>query len=268
MVDSRTVAVVVPAYDEEQLYPGRLRASPSSSTASTSSTARPCDGTAEKAEVDSRVHLIRHEESAAASRRHRPELPAGDRRSQLDVTCVMAADNQMAPDDLEAIALRRQRRRGLREGEPARQRRGVAADPRPRYLGNALLSLLTKSRPATGTSPTRSPASRRIARHARDAHLDLVCPRYGPERHARSPQRRRRRCAAFLAPVYNVGEQSGFAPRVIPAISWLLLKRSSGGSASTWSETSTRRVLLCVPGRDVHRRTGASIARCRAQDPR
>ena len=90
--------------DEEQLYPRRSRASPSSSTASTSSTTRPRDGTAEKAEVDSRVHLIRHEENrggvgAAIVQSYRQAIA-----DRIDVTCVMAADNQMAPDDLEAIA--------------------------------------------------------------------------------------------------------------------------------------------------------------------
>src|SRR5918912_143086 len=64
---------------------------------------------------------------------------------RMDVTCVMAADNQMDPHDLEALV--RPVARG--EVEYAKANRLVTGEawpviPRHRYLGNAVLSLLTK----------------------------------------------------------------------------------------------------------------------------
>src|SRR5262249_45446680 len=64
---------------------------------------------------------------------------------RIDVTCVMAADNQMDPDDLESIVLPVARR----DVDYAKANRLVSGQaweliPRHRYLGNAVLSLLTK----------------------------------------------------------------------------------------------------------------------------
>src|SRR5207302_800543 len=63
----------------------------------------------------------------------------------IDVACVMAADNQMDPADLEKIALPVARG----EVEYAKANRLISGEawrviPRSRYLGNAVLSFLTK----------------------------------------------------------------------------------------------------------------------------
>ena len=63
----------------------------------------------------------------------------------IDVTCVMAADNQMDPDELESLV----RPVAGGEVEYAKANRLFSGEawnliPRARYLGNAALSLLTK----------------------------------------------------------------------------------------------------------------------------
>ena len=104
------------------------------------------DGTkdAVRALADGRAELVEHE----ANRGVGAAIVSGYRRAlddQVDVTCVMAADNQMDPADLQSIA--EPVARG--EAEYAKANRlftGRAWEfiPRHRYLGNAALSFLTK----------------------------------------------------------------------------------------------------------------------------
>ena len=84
----------------------------------------------------------------------------------MDVTCVMAADNQMDPDELVRIALPVARG----EVDYAKANRLISGEawrviPRSRYLGNAVLSLLTKI--ASGywhVADSQSATQRRAAR--------------------------------------------------------------------------------------------------------
>ena len=92
---------------------------------------------------DPRVEVIVHERNGGVG----AAIVTGYKRAideGMDVTCVMAADNQMDPEELRARRAGRARRGRLREGEPALHRRGLELIPRSRYLGNAVLSLLTK----------------------------------------------------------------------------------------------------------------------------
>jgi hypothetical protein len=148
---------------------------------------------------------------------------------RIDVTCVMAADNQMAPDDLEAIA------RPVVEGDAdyAKANRLVTGEawqliPHARYLGNAMLSLLTKI--ASGywhVADSQSGFTAVSLATLEKLDLDRVYPRYGFPNdmlvHLNVVEARVRDVPS--RPVYNVGEQSGIRySRVIPAISWLLFK--------------------------------------------
>ncbi len=228
MLDGKTVAVVVPAYDEEKLLPETLAGIPEFVDRIYVVDDASRDGTAEKAEVDSRAHLIRHEENRGVG----AAIVTGYRQAiadRIDVTCVMAADNQMAPDDLEAIA------RPVVSGDAdyAKANRLVSGEawqliPHARYLGNALLSLLTKI--ASGywhVADSQSGFTAASLATLEKLDLDRVYPRYGFPNdmlvHLNVVEARVRDVPS--RPVYNVGEQSGIRySRVIPAISWLLLK--------------------------------------------
>ena len=126
MLDGKTVAVVVPAYDEEKLLPETLAGIPEFVDRIYVVDDASRDGTAERAAAEARAQLIRHETNQGVG----AAILTGYKQAiadRIDVTCVMAADNQMAPDDLEAIARPVVAGRSrLREGEPARHaaRRG------------------------------------------------------------------------------------------------------------------------------------------------
>ena len=228
MLDGKTVAVVVPAYDEEKLLPETLAGIPAFVDRVYVVDDASTDATADKAKADGRVHLIRHERNLGVG----AAILTGYRQAiadRIDVTCVMAADNQMAPDDLEAIA------RPVVDGaaDYAKANRLVTGEawqliPHARYLGNAMLSLLTKI--ASGywhVADSQSGFTAVSLATLERLDLDRIYPRYGFPNdmlvHLNVVEARVRDVPS--RPVYNVGEQSGIRyPRVVPAISWLLLK--------------------------------------------
>jgi len=230
MVEGKRVAVVVPAYDEEDLVVETVRGIPDFVDRIYVVDDASRDGTAEQARAvaDARVELIRHERNrgvgAAIVTGYRRALEEG-----IDVTCVMAADNQMDPAELrelvEPVA------RG--EVEYAKANRLFSGEawtviPRTRYLGNAVLSLLTKiasgywhvADSQAGFTAVSLDAIRRL-------DLDRLYPRYGFPNdmlvHLNVQNARVRDVPS--RPIYDVGERSGIRLRaVVPRISWLLFK--------------------------------------------
>ncbi len=230
MLDGKTVAVVVPAFDEEKLLPETLAGIPAFVDAIYVVDDASRDGTAEAAGAskDSRVRLLRHEKNrgVGAAIVTGYEQAMADR---IDVTCVMAADNQMPPEDLEAICA------PVVAGavDYAKANRLVTGEaweliPHARYLGNAMLSLLTKI--ASGywhVADSQSGYTAIGLSALQKLDLDRVYPRYGFPNdllvHLNVRDARVRDVPS--RPVYNVGEQSGIRySRVVPSISWLLLK--------------------------------------------
>ena len=146
MVEDKTVAVVVPAYSEELLVAETLRGIPAFVDRIVVVDDRSSDATVERArEVgDPRVEVIVHQINGGVG----AAIVTGYeycRGAEIDVTCVMAADNQM--DHRGADRPRRAGRRG--ETDYAKANRLFTGEawtliPRARYLGNAALSLLTK----------------------------------------------------------------------------------------------------------------------------
>ncbi len=231
MLDGKRVAVVVPAFDEERLVGETLRGIPDFvdrifvvDDASRDATVATVEGLG-----DPRVLLLRRERNGGVG----AAIATGYRQARdeaVDVTCVMAADNQMDPEELRALV--EPVARG--EVEYAKANRLVSGEawnviPRTRYLGNAVLSLLTKiasgywhvADSQAGYTALSLDAIRRL-------DLDALYPRYGFPNdmlvHLNVQNARVRDVPS--RPIYDVGERSGIRLRsVVPRISWLLLKR-------------------------------------------
>ena len=230
MHDGKRVAVVVPAFDEERLVGETIRGIPELVDRIVVVDDASRDGTAAAAEAvgDARVRIIRHERNAGVG----AAIATGYRRAleeEMDVTCVMAADNQMDPAELQELV--GPVARG--EVEYAKANRLVSGEawkviPHTRYLGNAVLSLLTKI--ASGywhVADSQAGYTALSLRALQRLDLDALYPRYGFPNdvlvHLNIQNARVRDVPS--RPIYDVGERSGIKLRsVVPRISWLLLK--------------------------------------------
>jgi glycosyltransferase involved in cell wall biosynthesis len=230
MLEGKRVAVVVPAYDEEGLVGETLASIPEFVDRIYVVDDHSGDGTAARAQEvgDPRVDVIVHDRNegvgAAIVSGYRRALAEG-----VDVTCVMAADGQMDPADLETIAGTVARG----EVEYAKANRlftGQAWElmPRHRYLGNAVLSMLTKIASGYWHVADSQSGYTAISREQLERlDLDRIYPRYGFPNdmlvHLNVWNARVRDIPS--RPIYGHGERSGIRLwRVIPSIAWLLLK--------------------------------------------
>jgi glycosyltransferase involved in cell wall biosynthesis len=229
MLDGKTVAVVVPARDEETLLPETLAGIPGFVDRVYVVDDGSRDGTGAAAEAGGeRVSVIRHEQSGGVG----AAIVSGYKQAlvdEVDVVAVMAADNQMDPADLETLA------GAVARGEVdyAKANRLLTGQaweliPRSRYLGNAVLSLLTKI--ASGYWHVADSQSGYTALgHDTLAVLDLdrIYRRYGfPNDMLVHLNVVNARVRDFPSrPIYGVGERSGIRYRsVVPRIAWLLWK--------------------------------------------
>jgi len=230
MLDDKSVAVVIPAHDEEKLIGATISGVPDFVDRIVVVDDRSKDGTAAAVEAlnDPRVELIRHERNEGVG----AAIVTGYKRARdegIDVTAVMAGDNQMDPSDLERLVLPVARG----EVDYAKANRlftGQAWDliPRTRYLGNAVLSLLTKV--ASGywhVADSQTGYTAISLEYLRLLDLDRIYKGYGMPNdmlvHLNIWNARVRDYPS--RPIYNVGERSGIRLRkVVPRISWLLLK--------------------------------------------
>ena len=230
MLEGKTVAVVVPAYDEEELIADTLRSIPEFVDRIYVVDDASDDATAERAEAvgDPRVEVIRHDRNEGVG----AAIVTGYRRAIEDavaVTCVMAADNQMDPYDLETL-VRPVARGQVDYAKANRLFTGEAWKliPRTRYLGNAALSFLTKI--ASGywhVADSQSGYTAVALPTLRALDLERVYPRYGfPNDMLVHLNVVNARVRDFPSrPIYGVGERSGIRyHRVVPKISWLLVK--------------------------------------------
>ncbi|MBA2569005.1 MAG: glycosyltransferase family 2 protein [Actinobacteria bacterium] len=229
MLEGKSVAVVVPAYEEEKLIGTTLAGIPVFVDRIYVVDDASKDGTAARArEAGDRIEVIAHEKNqgvgAAILTGYKRSLAEG-----MDVTAVMAGDNQMDPADLEAIATPVARG----EVDYAKANRlftGRAWEliPRTRYLGNAVLSLLTKIASGYWHVADSQSGYTAVSRHTLELlDLDRIYKRYGFPNdmlvHLNVVNARVRDVPS--RPVYGVGESSGIRLRkVVPAISWLLTK--------------------------------------------
>ena len=232
MLEGKSVAVVIPAYNEELLLPDTLAGIPGFvdriyivDDASRDATV----GRAHAAAADDpRIAVIVLERNSGVG----AAIVTGYRRAladRADITCVMAADKQMDPEDL--VHLVTPVARG--EVDYAKANRLFTGQawkliPHTRYLGNAALSFLTKiasgywhvADSQSGYTAIALPTLERL-------DLDRLYPRYGFPNdllvHLNVWNARVRDVPS--RPIYGVGEQSGIRlRRVVPSIAWLLLK--------------------------------------------
>jgi len=228
----KTIAVVVPAYNEEKLIARTLKEIPDLvdkmivvDDASTDSTARIVT---ELAENDQRIQLIQHEGNQGVG----GAIVTGYKKARdlgIDVTVVMAGDAQMDPNDLIRII------EPVANGSAdyTKGNRLFYGDswnmiPHYRYLGNSFLSLMTKISSGywhIADSQSGYTAISLIA--LQRVNLDKIYKRYGMPNDLliKLNQNDFRVRDVHVRPVYNVGEKSGIKLiQVIPKISWILFK--------------------------------------------
>jgi glycosyltransferase involved in cell wall biosynthesis len=233
MLEGKTVGVVIPAYNEELLLPETLAGIPSFvdriyvvDDASQDATV----GRAHTAAADDpRIVVMVQERNQGVG----AAVVAGYRRAiddEMEVVCVMNADNQMDPEELVELATPVARDK-LDYAKANRLFSGEAWNliPHTRYLGNAALSLLTKI--ASGywhVADSQAGYTAIALPMLKHLDLDRIYTRYGYPNdmlvHLNIWNARVRDIPS--RPIYGIGERSGIRLRkVVPTISWLLFKR-------------------------------------------
>jgi glycosyltransferase involved in cell wall biosynthesis len=230
VLEEKRVAVVVPAHDEEGLIGATLATIPEFVDRVYVVDDFSQDETATRAQEagDPRVEVISHSENegvgAAIVTGYKRALAEG-----VDVVAVMAADGQMEPADLEQIA------GAVARGEVdyAKANRLFTGQawqlmPRHRYLGNAVLSMLTKIASGYWHVADSQSGYTAISREQLERlDLDRIYRRYGFPNdmlvHLNVWNARVRDVPS--RPIYGQGERSEIRlSRVVPSIAWLLLK--------------------------------------------
>jgi glycosyltransferase involved in cell wall biosynthesis len=229
---NKTVAVVVPAYNEEGLIARTLSSVPAFVdtiiVVDDGSTDRTVDIARNLIKSDPRIELIVHPSNQGVG----GTIVSGYKRAldmEIDVTAVMAGDAQMDPDDLVRII------EPIVKGtaDYAKGNRLFYGDawnmiPNHRYLGNALLSLMTKfssgywhiADSQCGYTAISLIPFQRI-------NLDRVYKRYGMPNDLliKLNEHNFRVEDVHVRPVYNVGEKSGIKlTQVAPKITWILFR--------------------------------------------
>ncbi len=236
MLEDRTVAVVVPCYNEQTQVERVLTGMPDFvdciivvDDGSRDGTAEAVRRTMDGADPEDRVVLIEHEQNrgvgAAIATGYKEALKRG-----IDVTAVMAGDGQMDPDELALLV--GPVARG--EAEYAKGNRlfyqGAWGDtPKHRYMGNAFLSMLTKIASGYWHVADSQTGFTAISRRALELiDLDRLYPRYGYPNDllVRLNVYDLRVADVHVRPVYNVGERSKMRLwHVVPTLSWLIVRR-------------------------------------------
>lgn len=233
MYKGARVAVVVPAYNEEaqigrvlDTMPGFVDLIVVVDDASTDRT--PLELAAGRARLGDRLIVHRHARRSGVGR----AIATGYRlalEADADVVAVMAGDGQMAPAELSAVLDPVvEGRADYAKGNRLFTGEAWQRTPKVRYLGNALLSLLTKI--ASGywhvaDSQSGFTAINRAALEALD--LDAIYPRYGVPNDLLIKLNvvGARVADVPVTPLYGIGERSSMRLwRVVPTISLLLLR--------------------------------------------
>ena len=235
MYRDKSIAVVVPAYNEETLIGRVIETMPDIvdwiivvDDDSTDQTSAQVEHYRAKQPWGDKLALIRHDKNQGVG----GGIATGYkwvRDHKIDVAVVMAGDAQMDPADLPEIL------DPVVEGrlDYAKGNRLFTGDawnqiPRWRYLGNAALSLLTKI--ASGywhVADSQSGYTAISLKVLETIDLDQIYKRYGMPNHFLVMLNiyNFRVGDVTIRPVYGVGEKSGIKPLSITCrLSWLLFK--------------------------------------------
>ena len=233
MFEGAKVAVVIPCYDEGHLIDRVIETMPDFvdrlyvvDDKSNDDTAQIIRGFAEA--DPERIQFIRHQVNQGVG----GAIASGYKAAladRIDVTVVMAGDAQMDPDDLPAIVAPVARG----ECDYTKGNRLFTGDawyiiPRVRYLGNSMISLLTKI--ASGywhVADSQSGYTAIGLKALETIDWDKMYKRYGQPNDllVRLNIHSFRVRDVTIRPVYNVGERSGIKPlRMIPRLSWLMFR--------------------------------------------
>jgi glycosyltransferase involved in cell wall biosynthesis len=231
--DGASVAVVVPCYNEQKLVGRVIETMPE--LVDRIYVVDDCSSDETCAVVESyvaaapdRVRLIRHQVNQGVG----GAIATGYKAALADrmaVTAVMAGDAQMDPDDLPALVAPVARG----ECDYTKGNRLFTGDawnviPRVRYLGNSMISLLTKI--ASGywhVADTQSGYTAIGLDALATIDWDHMYKRYGQPNDllVRLNVYNFRVRDVPVRPIYNIGEESGIRPiRLIPRLSWLLYR--------------------------------------------
>jgi glycosyltransferase involved in cell wall biosynthesis len=231
--EGKTVAVVVPAYNEEKLIGTVLDTMPDFVdlviVVDDASTDRTSDIVVSyHVRLADRLLLVHHTHNQGVG----AAIVTGYQQALVrhsEVVAVMAGDGQMDPDDL--VRLVAPVARG--EAEYTKGNRLFRGEswrmiPHSRYLGNAVLSLLTKIASGYWHIADSQSGYTAIARLAL-AWLDLdgIYKRYGMPNDMliKLNAGNFRVRDVSVRPIYDIGEVSGIRmQKVIPTIAWLLLR--------------------------------------------
>jgi glycosyltransferase involved in cell wall biosynthesis len=228
----KTIAVVIPAYDEERLIEQTLKNVPSFVDKIIVVDDASRDGTLHvvrrAAEADGRICCLSHNENqgvgGAIVTGYKKTLDLG-----IDITAVMGGDAQMDPRELiDVIDPVAKGEVDYTKGNRLFQGDAWTMIPHYRYLGNSFLSLVTKiasgywhiADSQSGYTAVSLPVLKRL-------DLDRIYKRYGMPNDMliKLNQYDFRVRDVHVTPVYNIGEKSGIRLRsVIPRITWLLFK--------------------------------------------
>lgn len=233
MLEGKRIGVVVPAYNEEKLIGRVIETMPNFVDSIIVIDDASQDGTVEKvccyqSRMNGRLILCRHEINQGVG----GAIATGYkwcRDQEIDVAVVMAGDAQMDPADL-SILLDPVVAGEVDYTKGNRLFTGDAwnAIPRVRYLGNSIMSLLTKI--ASGywhVADSQSGYTAINLKALKAIDWDQMYKRYG------QPNDLLVRLNIYnfqvrdvpINPIYNIGEKSGIKPlRMIPKLSVLLFK--------------------------------------------
>lgn len=232
MYHEKSIAVVVPAYNEVELIAKAISAVPAFVdtiiVVDDASTDRTAGIVKDLMQSDSRIELVVHDSNQGVG----AAIVSGYKKAlamAVDVTAVMAGDAQMDPDDLlDLVEPVCRNEVDYAKGNRLFTGEAWSMIPKVRYIGNAFLSLLTKVASGYWQIADSQCGYTAISRKAlQRIPLDEIHKRYGMPNDTLIKLNIENMSVrdVEVTPVYNIGEKSGICVwKDGPLITLLLLQ--------------------------------------------